>query len=260
MNSAGRFMSGLLLGAAIAGIVFLWPDSDGQRPAETAPATTTTTSVPEIEPFLEPGEIVVGATALLPRGLEVDDGVARFSYELVGLGPSLGVDDDIAERIDVLTLPESWLLTTSSGATVGATTGPRAESARFELPSVDAEVSQIEVVGWRRATPFGERFELPIEVGAAARFRAGEAVIENLLEQGTSTIVQIDFDPGGDDWRNGLLRAADPGWRASGRSGGGFQLLWDGSDAPTRVVLEDVSFEMRPFAEMVVVHSAENRP
>jgi hypothetical protein len=260
MNSAGRFVSGLLLGAALAAIVFFWPDSDGQLPAEAAPATTTTTTLPEVEPFVEPGEIVVGATALLPRGLEIEDGVAAFSYELVGLAPTLGFGDDGAELGDVLTLPELWVLTTSTGATVDTTTSPRADAARFELPSPDATVSQIEVITWRRATPFGQRVELPVEVGASATFRSGEAVIETVLDQRNSTIVQIDFDSTGDEWHNGQLRAADPRWRTSGRSGGGAQLLWEGPDAPTTVVLEDVSFEMRPIAEAVVVHSAESQP
>jgi hypothetical protein len=209
---------------------------------------------------VEPGEIIVGATALLPRGLEIEDGVARFSYELVGLAPTLGSGADGAELGDVLTLPDVWVLTTSTGATVGTTTSRQADVARFELPGPDAAVSQIEVVAWRRATPFGQRVELPVEVGAAATFRSGEAVIETVLEQRNSTIVQIDFDPTGDEWRNGLLRASNPRWRASGLSSGGVQLLWEGSSAPTTVVLEDVSFELRPFAEAVVVHSAESQP
>ena len=52
----------------------------------------------------------------------------------------------------------------------------------------------------------------------------------------------------------------DPGWRVSGRAGGGIQLIWDGSDAPQSVILEDVSFEMRPLAEAVIVYTADMQP
>ena len=261
MSPAGRFVSGLLLGAALAGIVLFWPDSDTETSAESAPPTTTTPAGQQIEPFLESSEVVVGATALLPGDLEVADGVARFSYELAGLGPTLGAgEQDVDDRGDVLTLPELWVLTTTTGATVPATTGPTSVAARFELPGADAAVAQIEVVEWRRAATFGERIELPIEAGATAAFRAGEAIIETVLEQRTSTIVQIDFDTDGRSWDGGLLRSVDPGWRVSGRAGGGIQLIWDGSDAPQSVILEDVSFEMRPLAEAVIVYTADMQP
>ena len=227
MSLAGRFVSGLLLGAALAGVVLFWPNSEPQVSAQPTTETTTTTSAPEIEPFLEAGEVVFGATALLPRGLEIEDGVARFSYELAGLGPTLGTTDFFLPAGDVLTFPETWVLTTETGATVGGTTGPLASTARFELPSANAVVAQIEVIGWRRATPFGERLELPIEVGSSATFRSGEAIIVTVLEQRTSTIVQIDFDSNGGDWHNGILRSAEPGWRFSPRQSQGIdtQLL-----------------------------------
>lgn len=259
MSTIGRFASGLLLGAVLAGIVLLWSGSDAEQVATVPPEISTTTSTPQIEPFVESGEIVVGATALLPRDLDIDEGVARFSYELAGLGPTLGATDFFLPQGDVLTFPETWVLTTDTGDTIGATTGPQASTAAFELPSADAVVSQIEVVGWRRATPFGERIELPIEVGAAAAFRSGEAIIRTVLEQRTSTIVQIDFDSSRGEWHNGLLRSAEPGWRFSPRQGQGIQLLWEGSDAPTSIVLEDVSLEMRPIAQTVIVHSAESQ-
>ena len=260
MNSAGRFASGLLSGAAFAGVMFFWPNSDPDAPATSMPAMTATTSTTALAPCLGPGEGDCGATVLLPRGLEVEDGVARFDYELTGLGLTLGVGQDAGTSGDVLTFPEIWVLTTRAGATIEATTGPTAAAARFELPSDDTAVAQIEVVGWRRATAFGERVELPIEVGAAATFRAGEAIIETVLDQRNSTIVQIDFDSNSGEWHNGLLRPVQSGWRVSGRSGGGVQLLWDGSDAPSSVVLEDVSLEMRPVAESVIVHTAEGQP
>lgn len=259
MSATGRFASGLLLGAALAGILFFWPNSDAAS-VVSAPQTTSTLSPAATEPSVESGEILVGATALLPRGLEIEEGVARFSYELVGLGPTLAAGEDAAVAGDVLTFPEFWVLTTSTGATVTSSTGPRADTVRFELPSPDAVVSQIEVVGWRRATPFGERVELPVEVGAAATFRSGEAVIETVLEQRTSTIVQIGFEATQDEWGGGLLRAVNSGWRASGRSGGGVQLLWDGSDAPQSLILEDMGLEMRPVAVSAVVHSADGQP
>lgn len=220
------------------------PSSTESTPA---PAVSTTSSTLPVAaaPFVEPGEVLIGSTALLPRGVEVEDGVAVFHYELAGIGPALPIDEDSEHHGDVLMVPERWQLTTTAGAVVESTVGPRNNSVRFDLPSVDDTVDRIELVGWRVATPIGDRAELPIEKGAAGTFRSGTAVIETVLEQSTSTIVQIDFDRSGEDWQSGLLRPLEPGWRVTGRQGGGIQLIWDGDDVPVSVILEDVGFSMR---------------
>jgi hypothetical protein len=255
VTSAGRFGTGFLVGALLAGVALLAlpPSESSSTAAATAtPAPPTTRSAIE-EPFLVPGEVLIGGTVLLPGALELEDGVARLQYDLAGLSPSLQAHEESEYQGDVLAIPEIWRLTTDSGAVVEETTSPRDHSVRFDLPSIDDTVATVELVGWRVATPFGERIELPIEEGAKGSFRSGEAVIETVLVQRTSTIVQIDFDRAGDDWQSGVLRPLEPGWRISGRQDGGIQLIWDGDDAPDSVVLEDFDFSMRATTGSLLV-------
>lgn len=253
MTTATRFGVGLVLGGLVAGSVILvgGTGSEISVPPSTA-ATTTTSEQPAPFPFIEEGEVVFGTTVLLPRGLEVEDGVARFVYGLAGLSPSLSEHED-SEYGDVVFMPELWELTTGAGLVIEATTGSQAQSVRFELPSASDTVSMVELVGWRLASTFGDRVELATVEGETGSLRSGQATVETVLEQRSSTIVQIDFDSGGDEWGGGLLRPLDRDWRASGMQNGGLQLIWEGSDAPDRVVLEDAGFEMRPVSGRLVV-------
>ena len=256
MTRIVRFGIGFVLGGLLAGSVTLLGDTESHEAgSSTTPADTTTTTAPSptAAPFLEEGEVVFGSTVLLPRGLEVEDGVARFSYELAGLSPSLMEQDDADYQGDVLMMPESWELTTGAGAVVEATTGRNDGSARFELPAAEDTVARIELVGWRVATVFGDRVELEIVEGATGSLRSGQVTIETVLPQTTSTIVQIDHDHAGGEWGFGAPHPLDRGWRVSGMQGGGIQLVWEGDDAPDSVVIEDAGFEMRPESGRVVV-------
>ena len=140
-----------------------------------------------------------------------------------------------------------------------ATTGPFDSSVTFDLPVGETEVASIILSGWRLAVPFGERVAIDIEEGATATTRQGTVTIETVLEQSISTIVQIDFEHGGGSWvTTTALRPVDATWRVSGRQGGGLQLIWEGDDAPTSVILEDSGFEMRPVVGEVVVYQGDD--
>lgn len=260
MNTAGRFGSGFLVGALLAGaLLFVWSPI-GSDSIESPPDTNPTTSTAAVAsaPFLERGEVLIDATVLLPRGLEVEAGVVLFQYDVAGLSPSLVEHEDSEYQGEVLILPERWVLTTGSGAVVEETTGPRNHAVAFELPAVDDTVATIELVGWRVSAPLGERIDLPIQKGAGGSFSSGEVVIETVLEQRTSTIVQIDFDRADDGWSNGSPRPLEPGWRVSGRQDGGIQLIWEGDDVPDRLVLEDFGFAMRPAVGSIIVFDARS--
>ncbi len=266
MNGAGRFGAGMLIGLLASAGLGLMIRSDGNVVTTT---TTVTTAAPETrtEPWFELEEVMIGATALLPRDLNVEDGMAFFDYDLAGLGPTLSADgqeerpDLATPHGDYLAMPERWVLTTASGQTVEASSGPFDSSVRFELPTGQEEVASIALVGWRIAVPFGERIELPIEEGVSGSTRRGTATIETVLEQSISTIVQIDFDSDGDSWdTNVALLPLDSHWRVSGRQFGGLQLIWEGTDAPDSVVLEDAGFTMRSISgELLVVAEADDQ-
>jgi hypothetical protein len=208
---------------------------------------------PLVAPWLEPDEARVGSAFILPRGLEVADGFATLTYDLAGLSPSLVEHEDADYQGDVVIAPEHWVLTTTGGARIEATTGRRDSSVRFEMPPGDETVAAVNLVGWRIATAFGERLELPIEVGSAGTFRSGTVTVDTVLEQRVSTIVQFDFDETGDAWQLAVIRPTDPAWRVSGGGSGGLQVSWDGDDAPTKLVLEDAGFEMRAVAGDILV-------
>ena len=255
MSAAGRFAIGVVAGVLVVPTLGLLTFSDSGETTTTT-SVPATTAAPEIEPWFEPEEVVLGATFLLPRGLNVDNGFAYLDYDLSGIAPS--VIDDVEDRPegagDFAVMPERWELTTASGAVVEATTGPRDSSVRFEMPIDEEEVDSIRLLGWRVAVPFGERVEVPIESGATADLRRGRVTVETVLEQSVSTIVQIDFDRVGDAWDVTVsLRPVDSRWRVTGRQGGGLQLIWEGTDAPELVVLEDAGFEMRPVAGEIIV-------
>ena len=218
MNSAARFGTGLLAGLIVASAIGLMLNGDNSGETTTS-TTTTSTLAPEAEPWIEPGEVMIGATAILPRELNIDGGTAFFDYDLAGLAPSLAVPEDTEDTGgDFAVMPEEWLLTTTSGSRVTGATGPFDTSVSFDLAE-DEEVASIVLTGWRVATPFGDRAELPIETGATATMRRGEVSIETVLEQSISTIVQVDFDDGGDPWVNVVLSPVDTRWRVSGRQG-----------------------------------------
>ena len=261
MRAAGRFAVGLVAGLLVVPTLGLLSSGDTEE-ATTTTSAPTTTVVSAVEPWFEAEEVAIGATFLLPRGLNVTDGVAYLDYELTGIAPTL-VDDALLEEGENRTggefavMPEQWELTTGSGAVIAATTGPLDSSVSFELPVDEEDVAAVRLVGWRVAVPFGERVEIPTSSGATADLRRGRVTVETVLEQSVSTIVQIDFERSGDPWDVTVsLRPLDARWRVSGRQGGGLQLIWEGTDAPSSVTLEDGGFEMRPVTGDILVLEA----
>ena len=255
MTRAGRFGAGLVGGGFLAAAVLILGGRGAEEasPSQSNPVTTTIASTPAEAPFLEEGEIVIGSTVLLPREFDVEEGIATLSYDLAGLGPALVERDDAEYQGDGLMMPELWELTTESGVVVEDTTGRFDQSVRFELPSADDAVARIELVGWRVGTVFGDRVEMAIAEGETGQLRSGQVTIATVLEQSTSTIVQVDFDSSDEEWGGGHPRPVDGGWRVAGMQGGGIQLIWEGPDVPERVVFEDTAFEMRPVSGRLVV-------
>lgn len=256
MTSSGKFGAGLFLGVAIVTVAsLLWfPADTGAAPRPTVPTSSAPTSTTAATPWFEPAEVLIDATAILPRSLDNDDGVVVFEYEVAGLSPALVEHEDSEHPGDVLVLPERWVLTTGNGATVEAVTGPQDRSVRFELGGSDDTVATIHLVGWRVATPFRDRVEMLVQPGASSSLRTGELRIIRVLDQANSTIIQLDFEHTGGDWEFGELPdPLDPGWRLAGRDGG-FQLIWDEDDeVPEQIVLEDAAFEWRPVGGNILI-------
>lgn len=257
MNGPARFGIGLVVGVLLAwGIVRAFDADLTPSDTESAPETSAVATATSALPWFEAGEVLMEATVLLPRGLSVEDDLAVLEYDLAGLSPTLENREDAEARGDVVVLPATWVLTTSDGASVDATTGPDDRRVRFELP-VGAGVARIELVEWRVATPLGSRVELPITSGASGILRSGRVQIATVLEQANSTIVQVDLDQPSGDWEpRGIPVPLDQHWRVAGQEGG-FQLIWEGQNAPEELVLEDTAVEWRPVQGSIPVYTAE---
>lgn len=236
----------------------------GGNEGPTAESTSTTTAAESVidDPWFQSGEVLIGSTVLLPQSLDIQDGIAYFDYDLIGLAPTLhGDGGELGLGMptgDPLALPEKWELTTVAGDIVSAETGPNNTSVRFELPGPEDEVASIDLVGWRIPVPFGDAAEMVVEEGATAELRRGTATAEVVLVQTISTIVQIDFEANSEDlWvsETVTLRPRDAHWQIGGRQGGGIQLTWSGDDAPDLLILEDVGFEWRPISGRISIHN-----
>jgi len=257
VSGSARFGVGLVIGVLLAWGGARILDNGGSVPVGgSAPGTTAESARSSLVPWFEVGEVLVESTLLLPRGLSVENDVAVLEYELAGLSPALGEAEGIAGSGDVVVLPATWVLTTTEGASVEATTGPADRRVRFELP-IGATVDEIQLIEWRVATPLGDRVELPVESGASATLRSGQVRIATVLDQSNSTIVKIDVRGLGGEWEpHGNPLPLDQGWRAAGPEGD-YQLVWDGADAPDQLVLEDTAAAWRPVQGSILVYAAE---
>lgn len=242
-----RVLVGAAIGAALTVGVLVAVDAVRSKPvtetATTSPPEATTTTTSEA-PWVALGEVRFESTILTVTSFTVDDDRATLEYELTSLSPPLPPQDADAEPTvdDVPVLPEHWELRIRSGPLVEATTGPGSERVRFEVPSGTTldDVEDVRIVGWRAATPLGDRVELAVESGAMGSLVDGATfVVQTVLAQTTSTIVQVDTDWPDGEWERhgGFVQPTDHGWRSTFRDGG-FQLLWEGTDAPASFTLE----------------------
>lgn len=236
----------------------------GDELAEPEPtATTTSTVTVEIEAPWGEGGVRFRNTVVTPVAFVVDEGTAELEYELVGLGPTFGEEEELS---DIPVRPEVWELVTQSGATFETSIHIADHFVRWEIPDniVAADVAEVRVVGWRVATPVGSRVVLPLVAGATETLHDGtELTVGVILEQANATIVQIDSRVPPDPWRGGDLfgsvTVTEPGWRITFRFGSedDVQLIWDGDDPPTEVELIQAGPEWLPITSETIVVRGE---
>jgi hypothetical protein len=260
-----RFSIAAVLAAVITVVAGTFVDiGAGEELAEPDPTTTTTsTDTVEVEaPWLE-GGVRFRNTVVTPVAFVVDEGTAELEYELVGLGPAFGDQDEFS---DIPVRPEVWELATKSGATFETAVHIDDHFVRWEIPDdiVAADVAEVRVVGWRVATPVGSRVVLPLVAGATETLHDGtELTVGVILEQANATIVQIDSRVPPDPWRGGDLfgsvTVTEPGWRITFRFGSedDVQLIWDGDDPPAEVELVQAGPEWLPITAETVVFGGE---
>lgn len=238
---------------ALAALVLVDTSDPEQAGAPTSESAATTSTVPP-SPWFSPNEIVFESTVLIPTDVAVDEGTVTLAFDLESLAPSSGTSD---EEPTVDALPERWGISTVSGGGTIVEIDPGATSVSFRLRSgiVLEHIESVDLIGWRTAVPVAERVVLELEPGAAATFAGGTtATIGRILEQTNSTVVQIAVDQPHSKWDRIGIDATDPGWRESGRSGGGVQYTWDRSEAPATIELVQSTPTWVPVDGVLAAH------
>ncbi len=261
-TSLGWLVVALVAGALVGGGAAAWVEGDEPEDT-TSPATTTAPTVDPVvveAPWVD-GGVRFRSTVLVPISFVVGDGTAELEFDLVPLHWTARHEEDELFADELPVQPEFWELTLDGGQVIEAVTTIDDAVVRFDVPvDVDAaDVVSVRVTGWRLAVPVGGEMTLPVEEGAAGSFPDGSTVeIDRVLEQSTSTIVQLDSTATEAAWTGHSLaafRTQDPGWRISFRFGqsSNVQLIWEEPGAPGEVVLIQLDPAWRPIAADVVV-------
>jgi len=244
---ARRLLIGIGGGALIAIALFVGVGVIADGDTDATPEATTSTAVTALAtppvttspPLVSAGEVVFETTALLVTAVSADDGEVRVEYELVSLAPLSGIGQD-DEEPQLVALPEQWELTTTDGELVVGNVDADDTMVRFAVPA-DATrqiVDTVRVVGWRIGVPAGEQVTLPMVSGATVSFAGGTTyLVDTVIEQSTSTIVQVDVDDPDSRWDEVFAAPTDPGWRVTGRQFGGLQFIWEGPGVPSEIAL-----------------------
>jgi hypothetical protein len=263
MSPFGRWLVALVAGAVVGAAAFAgWWILSGSDTVTVAEQPEVTTSIVEVEAPWREGGVRYETTVIVPLVLTVEGGTAELEYLAETISPALDRhgDDEPGTPVDVLFQPEHWLLEMEGDGPVEATTPADADRVLFVVPDAATveDVLAVHVTGWRRALLVGGAVTLALERGAAGTLHDGtELVMETVLDQSTSTIIQVAVEEPDDLWHaeGGFgYRSPDTRWRLSGGfGGGGFQMTWEGDDAPGEVTLVQHYPEWVPVAERVTI-------
>lgn len=260
-----KMITGAIAGVAITaiGLALFLPDRPAASGAEAESATVLTEPATQTTvPWIAVAEVQFESTILIPTEVVAGDGVATLRFDLATLAPRGGTSASIADDPIIDALPERWALSTVSGGGTIETTDPGASSVRFNVRTglLTEHIATIRLIGWRVAVPAHERIVLNLTIGSSEGFTGGTGVtVVTILNQQNSTIVQLSVEQPHSRWDRIDIEAADPGWRKSGRLDGGFQFVWDGSDAPPALVLEQSSPTWVPVDGDVTVFEGVNQ-
>lgn len=211
------------------------------------PENVSTTTLPPKEYFVDPGETLIGSTAIVPTAIVSSGTGFAVEYDLVSLAPTAGLPPIIFstfgntqeiqnDELPVL-FPRNWVLTTESQRFEGGPANPNVRIARFELPEgVNAsEVTSVEIIDPLMMASLDTHFELSEEAPLVAIVDGVQARLLNISPQGDSTIVQIELiaeDPV--DLTFGV-NGVGAGWRSAFFEAEGrprVNLTWVGGDLP----------------------------
>jgi hypothetical protein len=252
---------------ALAGLgIALAPNAGHTAPPTTSAAVATTIADAW---WFSPAESVVGPTAVLVQDVEMDGSELVVRYELRDLAPeAIGRMRTLEEsnpffaspREEPVVAPERWVLETVSGEYEGLSRSARTPAARFDVPDgfVIGTITGLRLESYRMRMPYV--FDIEVEPIPGTTYELDEGfsfTIVRVLEQSSTTILQIDYLTPSDDFTAGeptpvIISGVGPEWlsynqRQAGGVFGGLQLIREGGDLPDTVTLRIRSTYWVPF-------------
>lgn len=210
------------------------------------PENVSSTTLPQSEYFVDPDEVLIASTALVPRSVIGTDSTFAIEYELISLAPTSGVppieiftfrrvQQFPNEDLDFI-YPRTWTLTTESRTIEGGPANPNVRVARFDLPEgvVPNDVTSVQIIDPLMLYPLDTLFDLSEEMPSTEVIDGVFAELLNISEQGDSSIVQIGFSSD-DPIDHIFIEGTGSGWRSSFREAEGHStvnLTWVGGDLP----------------------------
>ncbi len=195
---AGGFTLGM---AATLLITAALSTGDTALPAAVATTAASAPANPTVTAWVDPREVIIGSTALIPTAVQIDGTELDVEFELVDLAPRLADESPLSSENPALVFPVEWTLITADGEFSGKTPpSAGARRARFSVPSgltLD-RVQAVRLDAYRVPVPFA--FPLELDPGDASFHEVGAGVsarIQQIIEQRDNTLVIVELDAAG---------------------------------------------------------------
>lgn len=240
---------GFLIGAFSAagiGVRVIEEVRTDENATSLPPENVSSTTLQPVEYFVDPDEVLIASTAVVPRSLIGTDSTLAIEYELISLAPTEGVPpiefftfrqlQQVPNEDLAFIFPRTWTLTTGSRTIEGGPANPDVRVARFDLPEgvVSNDIDSVQIIDPLMLYPLDVAFELSEQERSAEIIDGVFAELLNISDQGDSVIVQIEVsadDPidymfsiegTGSGWRSVVVRSAH----------GTVNLTWVGGGLP----------------------------
>lgn len=253
---------GFLVGALAAGSIGVrvirevrTSEDATSLPPENISSTTVPPSTVTNEYFVDPNELIISSTALVPLSIQASGDEVSVEYELVSIAPRHNVpvvqflgnfNRTVTIEIDDLPhiYPRRWALHTTSGETFeGGPANPSARIARFDVGEgfTADDIESIEIVEVLAPYPIDVPFTLDQQNTPRVVVVPGvEMELIHVSDQGSSTIVQVAINLEDHETADFFVAGDGPGWRSAFFEAEGrrrVNLTWVGGTLPSEIPL-----------------------
>ena len=223
-------------------------------PPSNVSSTTTPPSTRTSEYFVDPNEVLISSTALVPLSIQTADGQVSVEYELVSIAPRAGLpaiqflgnfNRTVTVEVDDMDhiYPRTWILRATNGETyTGGPANSRARTARIDVSDgfSPSEIESIEIVEALAPFPIDVPFTLSLASPRADIVPGVRVELLNVSDQGSSTIVQVEIEIDDAETAGFFVTGDGPGWRSAFFEAEGrrrVNLTWVGGELPEEIPL-----------------------